>query len=50
MPAANDNLRILEPDERAAFIERVCEEFDLLSLGIPSPDRIRRELAVWGYA
>lgn len=50
MWAANDNGRVLGPEERASFIERLREEFDILCLGDPTPQRIENELAVWGFA
>jgi nicotinamide mononucleotide adenylyltransferase len=45
MTAANDNRAPLSADERAAMVEAILEEFDLLCLGIPTPDRLEREIA-----
>lgn len=46
MIAANDNQPPMTADRRAAMVEAILEEFDLLCLGIPSPDRIEREIAL----
>lgn len=45
MIAANDNHPPLSEADRALMVEAILEEFDLLCLGIPSPDRIEREIA-----
>ena len=44
MTAANDNWRPMSPDDRAIMVEAILDEFDLLCLGIPSPERIEREI------
>lgn len=46
MTAANDNRPPMTEDERAVMVEAILEEFDLLCLGFPSPDRIEREIAM----
>ena len=43
---ANDNPPPMDDADRAAMIEAIMEEFDLLCLGIPSPDRIERKIAL----
>lgn len=50
MTAANDNQAPLPPEERARWWERLAEEFDILGLGILTPERFERELMVWGLA
>lgn len=50
MTPANDNRRTLAPEERAAWLERLMEEFDILGLGSLTPERLDRELAVYGLA
>lgn len=42
--AANDNPPPMDVAARAAMIEAIMEEFDLLCLGIPSPERIEAEI------
>lgn len=49
MTAANDNYRTLSPAERYVVIESILEEFDLLCLGTPTPDRISCELRSRGF-
>lgn len=44
MTAANDNWPPLTEATRAAMVEAILEEFDLLCLGTPSPDRIEAEI------
>lgn len=44
MIAANDNWPPMTSDTRAAMVEAILEEFDLLCLGTPSPDRIEAEI------
>lgn len=46
MTAANDNAPALSAERRAVIVESILEEFDLLSLGIPSPERLEREIAL----
>jgi len=41
---------VLQPDARAAFVEQLEEEFDILGLGVLTPDRLAREMAVHGLA
>lgn len=43
---ANSNRPPLSPAEREIMVESILEEFDLLSLGIPTPERIEREIAI----
>lgn len=45
MTAANDNTPGLTAERRAVIVEAILEEFDLLCLGIPSPERLEREIA-----
>ncbi len=49
MTAANDNLRRLTEAERHLVVESILEEFDILCLGIPTPQRIEREIMIRGY-
>ena len=44
MTAANDNIPPMDAAARAVMVEAILEEFDLLCLGIPSPDRIEAEI------
>ena len=44
MIAANDNPPPMDAAARAAMVEAIMEEFDLLCLGIPSPERIEAEI------
>lgn len=44
MIAANDNRPPMDAAARAALVEAIMEEFDLLCLGVPSPERIEAEI------
>lgn len=44
MIPANDNRAPLSEEARAAMVEAILDEFDLLCLGMPSPDRIEAEI------
>lgn len=44
MIAANDNRPPLSDEARAVMVEAILDEFDLLCLGTPSPDRIEAEI------
>ena len=44
MIAANDNWPTLTAEARAVMVEAILDEFDLLCLGTPSPDRIEAEI------
>lgn len=46
MRAANDNAPPLTEAQRAILVEAVLEEYDLLCLGIPTPERIEREIYI----
>jgi hypothetical protein len=42
MIAANDNL---SADQVSAIVESILDEYDILCLGTPSPERLEREIA-----
>lgn len=44
MNAANDNAQPLDDADRKAMVEAILDEFDLLCLGTPSPERIKDEI------
>ena len=46
MIAANDNSPALTAAERAVIIEAIMDEYDILCLGIPGPERLESEIAI----
>lgn len=44
MIAANDNILPLDDEDHKAMVEAILDEFDLLCLGTPSPERIKDEI------